>query len=246
MRCLFVALALQMRILLMNGQAGSAKPLVEKIRNRIHETGWEELTSSLNALECLAACYDGQQETIIKWLEKTAPDENGDIYMMDMFAWLVKVRCYLQVGKNMAAYVLVKQLIALLEPGKRRMDLCECHMLLAIIYYKSGDQDRMCEELETTLTMAKKYRYIRLLADEGICMVQMLPVYQREKGADAFTDQIIELAGSVSRYLPNYLKGPSEYYETLTETEKKVLRMMALGMSNDEIAAAIALSLIHI
>lgn len=94
----------------------------------------------------------------------------------------------------MAAYVLVKQLIALLEPGKRRMDLCECHMLLAIIYYKSGDQDRMCEELETTLTMAKKYRYIRLLADEGICMVQMLPVYQREKGADAFTDQIIELA----------------------------------------------------
>ncbi len=236
MRCLFVALALQMRILLMNGQAGSAKPLVEKIRNRIHETGWEELTSSLNALECLAACYDGQQETIIKWLEKTAPDENGDIYMMDMFAWLVKVRCYLQVGKNMAAYVLVKQLIALLEPGKRRMDLCECHMLLAIIYYKSGDQDRMCEELETTLTMAKKYRYIRLLADEGICMVQMLSVYQREKGADAFTDQIMELAGSVSRYLPNYLKGPSEYYETLTETEKKVLRMMALGMSNDEIA----------
>lgn len=116
------------------------------------------------------------------------------------------------------------------------MDLCECHMLLAIIYYKSGDQDRMCEELETTLTMAKKYRYIRLLADEGICMVQMLPVYQREKGADAFTNQIMELAGSVSRYLPNYLKGPSEYYETLTETEKKVLRMMALGMSNDEIA----------
>lgn len=91
MRCLFVALALQMRILLMNGQAGTAKPLVEKIRNRIHETGWEELTSSLNALECLAACYDGQQKTIIEWLEKTAPDENGDIYMMDMFAWLVKV-----------------------------------------------------------------------------------------------------------------------------------------------------------
>ena len=79
MRCLFVALALQMRILLMNGQAGTAKPLVEKIRNRIHETGWEELTSSLNALECLAACYDGQQKTIIEWLEKTAPDENGDI-----------------------------------------------------------------------------------------------------------------------------------------------------------------------
>ena len=157
MRCLFVALALQMRILLMNGQAGTAKPLVEKIRNRIHETGWEELTSSLNALACLAACYDGQQEAIVEWLEHDAPDENGDIYMMDMFAWLVKVRCYLQVGKNMAAYVLVRQLITLLEPGKRYMDLCECHMLLAIICHKAGDRERMCEELETALTLAKRY-----------------------------------------------------------------------------------------
>ena len=236
MRCLFVALALQMRILLMNGQAGTAKPLVEKIRNRIHETGWEELTSSLNALECLAACYDGQQETIIEWLEKTAPDENGDIYMMDMFAWLVKVRCYLQTGKNMAAYVLVKQLINLLELGKRPMDLCECHMLLAIIYHKAGDTGRMCDELETALALAKRYRYIRLLSDEGSCMVQMLSVYQRERGPDAFTDQIIELAGSVGRYFPNYLKAPAECYETLTATEKKVLRLLALGMSNDEIA----------
>ena len=67
-------------------------------------------------------------------------------------------------------------------------------------------------------------------------MVQMLSIYQREKGADAFTNQIMELSGSVSRYFPNYLKAPSEYYETLTETEKKVLRLMALGMSNDEIA----------
>ena len=64
----------------------------------------------------------------------------------------------------------------------------------------------------------------------------LLFIYQRERGADDFTDRIMELAGGVSRYFPNYLKSPAEYYETLTETEKKVLRLMALGMSNDEIA----------
>lgn len=70
MRCLFVALALQMKILLVNGQTRTAKPLVEKIRDRIHKTGWEELTSSLNALECLAACYDGRNDEVEEWLEK--------------------------------------------------------------------------------------------------------------------------------------------------------------------------------
>ena len=236
MRCLFVALALQMKILLVNGQTRMAKPLVEKIRERIHETGWEELTSSLNALACLAACYDGRQEEVTQWLEHTAPDENKDIYMMDMYAYLVKIRCYLQMGKYMVAHVLVKQLITLLIPGKRHMDLCECYMLSAIIYYKAGEKNRMCEELDKSLELARRYHYIRLLADDGSCMVQMLSIYQQERGADGFTDTIMDLAGEVGRHFPNYLKSPAEYYEPLTTMEKNVFRLMAQGMSNDEIA----------
>ena len=98
-----------MKILLVNGQTRTAKPLVKKIRDRIHKTGWEELNSSLNALECLAACYDGRQDEVEEWLERVAPDENKDIFMMDMYAYLIKVRCYLQIGKYMVAHVLVKQ-----------------------------------------------------------------------------------------------------------------------------------------
>ena len=235
MRCLFVALALQMKILLVNGQTRTAKPLVEKIRDRIHKTGWEELTSSLNALECLAACYDGRQEEVRQWLEQTAPDENKGIFMMDMYAYLVKVRCYLQTGKYMVAHVLVKQLITLLTPGNRHMDLCECYMLSALICLKAGDRKHLVAELEKSLELAKKYGYIRLLADEGSCMVQLLLVYQQERGADDFTTQLMALASEVGRYFPNYLKSPAEYYEPLTATEKMVLQLMAQGFSNDEI-----------
>ena len=236
MRCLFVALALQMKILMMNGQARAAHPLVQKIRQRIETTGWAELTSSLNALECLAACYDGRREDVIDWLEKKAPDENDGLYMMDMYAWLVKIRCYIQTGKYMAAYVLVEQLITLLTQGRRYMDLCECYMLSAIIHYKADEQQLMCEALSKTIALAKRYGYIRLLADEGTCMVQMLTIYQKEYGRDDFAEQVKELAASVGRYFPDYLKSLVEYYEPLTRTEQDVLRLMAQGMGNDEIA----------
>ena len=234
-RCLFVALALQMRILLVNGQTKTAKPLVEKIRDRIHKTGWEELNSSLNALECLAACYDGRLEEVTLWLEQSAPNENEGIFMMDMYAYLVKVRCYLQIGKYMVAHVLVKQIITLLPPGNRHMDLCQCYMLSALICLKAGDKKHLVTELENALTLAKKYGYIRLLADEGSCMVQMLLVYQQERGADEFTSQLMALASEVGRYFPNYLRSPAEYFEPLTATEKAVLQLMAQGFSNDEI-----------
>lgn len=58
----------------------------------------------MNAIESLAACYDGRQEKSIEWLNDKAPDETKGIFMMNMYAWLVKVRCYIQTGKNMAAY----------------------------------------------------------------------------------------------------------------------------------------------
>lgn len=220
----------------MNGQIRTAKPLVDKIRERIQKTGWDELTSSLNALECLAACYDGRQSEVEEWLENTAPDENKDIYMMDMFAYLVKIRCYIQMGKYMVAHVLVKQLITLLTQGNRHMDLCECYILSAIICLKANDRQHLLEELEKALTIARKYGYIRLFADEGNCMVQMLSIYQQDRGTDEFTYKLMKLATEVGKYFPDYLKSPAEYFEPLTATEKVVLRLMAQGLSNSEIA----------
>lgn len=78
-------------------------------------------------------------------------------------------------------------------------------MLSAVIYHKADDKGRMCEELDKSLELARRYHYICLLADEG-------------------------------RHFPNYLKSPAEYYESLTTMEKNVFRLMAQGMSNDEIA----------
>lgn len=47
---------------------------------------------------------------------------------------------------------------------------------------------------------------------------------------------IMALASEVGRYFPNYLKSQAEYYAPLTATEQTVLRLMAQGFRNDEIA----------
>ena len=88
---------------------------IKKIRERIQRGGRDELESSLDALECRAALYGGNMERIEAWLEYQAPDENKELYMMDMYAYLIKIRCYLLNGKHMMAIVLAKRLINLIE-----------------------------------------------------------------------------------------------------------------------------------
>ena len=41
-------------------------------------------------------------------------------------------------------------------------------------------------------------------------MVQMLSIYQQEKGEDDFTNLIMELANEVGMRFPDYLKSPVE------------------------------------
>ena len=235
-QCLFVAMALQMKILLLNGQMQAAAPLVQKIRERVQDAGWEEVESSLNALEAWAACYDGNKETVSKWLESKAPDEQGQMCMTEMYAYLVKIRCYLFTGKYMVAFVLAQKLLNILKEGRRFMDICECYMLSAIACYKAGAMEDMCVELRQMLEIAEKYGYTRLLADEGIYMVRMLSVYRKNSGTDEFTERILTAAQEVARKLPDYMQAPQQVYEPLTPTEKQVLQSLAQGLSYQEIA----------
>ena len=97
---------------------------------------------------------------------------------------------------------------------------------------------------ELAETACRRLRMDKRTAHQVVTLVQWhdRDIPRTEKAIARAVHQLGEgtfrqlLAGGVSRYFPNYLKSPAEYYETLTETEKKVLRLMALGMSNDEIA----------
>ena len=237
--CLFAAMALQMRILLLNGQTQVAQPLVDKIRKRVIQERQQELMGSLDALGAWAACYDGKLEVVNAWLAGKAPDENEDIFMMDVYAYLVKIKAYLYTGRNMQALVLAKRLGGILEKGRRYMDICECRMLAAMACYKAESLVDMCDELEAALGMAKRYGYIRLLADEGVCMANMLQIYREQRGTDAFIEAVLPLAQEVAARLPDYMKAPAEYCEPLTKTEKQVLCLMVQGMSYDEICRSL-------
>lgn len=247
-RCLFVAYALQMKILILNGQTDVTAQLFDKINTRIRETGYEELMASLEALSCLYNCYLGRNDEVEEWLKNKAPNENKEIFMMDMFSYLVKMRCYLQTGQYMLTLILGKKLLELLKPSFRPHDLCECHMLIAMACLRGGDEKHAMQEFTQALMIAKEHHYIRLLADEGQLMLDLIRLYiakssREEGGADKSSikeiKQIRNIAFEVSGRFPRYLAAEKNRADELTKTERKVLLLMSRGLSNEEIGTAL-------
>ena len=63
------------------------------------------------------AFFDNEPNTMSKWLKKKAPDEYADFNMLDLFRYMIKIRCYIVYKQYTAAIALAERLRPLLIEG---------------------------------------------------------------------------------------------------------------------------------
>lgn len=245
-RCLVAAYALQIRILILNGQAKSFDDIFEKILGKINEKHFEEMERSLRAIKCLFDCYEGRLDKVEEWLENYAPNENLEIFTMDIYSYFVKMRCYLQTGRYMMTSLLSKRFLEILKQSYRPHDVCECYLLSAMACFKAGDKKNALSDFEKALEIGIPLGYRRLFSDEGQMMLDLIQLYrENKKKAAQESDKSYEKelrkikadALEIARRFPAYLAAVQDMYNDLTKTEKEVLVLLAEGLSNEDIAS---------
>lgn len=239
MRVLFVALCLQMKILIVNGEIDSVSKLGNEIEKRVSKNGSTELAYNLDALNIKFALLEGNYPVIKEWLKRRSPDEYGDFNMLDLYRYLIKIRCLILEGKYMAVIALSERLRPMLKMGYRHMDICELDTLLAIGGYKAGLMEESYAALERALTSAKKYKYLRVLGDEGESILKVLNAYKRthpDSEFIPFINTIIPIARKTGVLYPKYLTRPFTEKVELTLHEKNILNQLSEGLTYEEIA----------
>lgn len=235
MSILFVAMYLQFSILLVNGQVESAHPMIETMREKILDAGADYLLPNLDAHAAWAAMYDSDHEQIVRWMKEQAPNEFGEFCTIDRFRYFVKLRVYLLYGKHLLVVALSERLRTALENQKRKKDICELNMLLAISHFDVGEKAKAFELIGAALVLGEKYRYDRLFGNEGQRLYYLLRAYADECGESPYLLRIMELTRKMALAFPHYLQKRQEEIEPLTESEREVLQLMAAGRSNAQI-----------
>ncbi len=124
--------------------------------------------------------------------------------------------------------------------------MIEILVLQALAHHVRGDTSAALEPLQRSLTLAEPEGYVRIFVDEGIPMARLLyealshgvePEYIRRLLA-AFPDaEPGQTTSSPSRV------SESGLVEPLSERELEVLRLIAEGLTNQEVATRLYLSL---
>ena len=144
-----------------------------------------------------------------------------------------------------AATPLLTRMQTVMEADSRQGRTIEILALQALAQQSQGDTERALEALARSLALAEAGSYMRLYLDEGEPMAKLLaqlpPAAYRNKILAQFGE--LRVTNDEFRVEGEKIVKRQSEIENLTEREVQILRLIAAGLSNKEIAAQLILSL---
>jgi LuxR family transcriptional regulator, maltose regulon positive regulatory protein len=138
------------------------------------------------------------------------------------------------------AMALLGRLQEAAEEGGRMGSLLEALVLQALAHEAEGQISRALATLERALTLAEPEGYVRIFVDEGAAMRTLLRHAAAHGIVGPYTQRLLSAFEEAA--LPISAPG-SRLVEPLTRREVEILRLVAAGMRNQEIADHLFISL---
>jgi LuxR family maltose regulon positive regulatory protein len=136
----------------------------------------------------------------------------------------------------------LNQLLTLSETGGWLGQVVEILTLQALVYQVQGDSGRALAALERALTLAEPEGFMRTFIDEGAAMAKLLRLAQSREIKPNYVSKLLT-AFSLEATSPLLAPIPaSPLIEPLTERELELLRLVAVGHSNQQIAQELFLA----
>jgi len=185
----------------------------------------------------------GKLDDARRWAETRGLSEEGDLDLRNVVEYLALVRILLAEQRPEAAMRLLSRLHAMMESSGRQGILIQILVLRAIAWEMQAEGASALAVLEQALSLAHREGYVRVFLDAGKPIETLLKIAVargQDRDLVAYTRKL--LAGFAGNSVPPDA-GQPPVMGILSARELEVLRLMAAGCSNREIANQLVLAI---
>jgi LuxR family maltose regulon positive regulatory protein len=236
------------------GDVQGANEAMQKARQLAEQFDATEIDDHLVALwQARLYILQGNLGQAEQWAEERGLDRDADSaelqeessfirYILRDYEQIVLARLRIAQGRPDEALAIIESLPY--EAGHRRWRrmAIEIEALRALACQARGDVETALDALERALLLAEPGGYVRIFVDGGPPMARLLYAAAAHEIAPEYVGKLLAAFPGTEAAAPP-LELPADMVEPLSEREIQVLRLIAEGLSNREIAQQLVLSL---
>ncbi len=181
----------------------------------------------------------GNFEQVGDFLKKNNISPGDDISYAREPMYLVLLRMLLCQGEFERALALSERLLGSVEATGRTGIVIEILILRAIAFQGNRDLAQALSALQRAIALAEPARYVRVFLDEGQPMARLL---LQARAHHLGTGYLKELLSALPKESDAEMPASQTLVEPLSARELEVLKLIAAGHSNEEIAAKLVIS----
>ena len=223
------------RIRLAEQDSDGAAEFLERVRPLLEGLPLAEWISRFGRLQLDIWLAQGQARSATSWAERVdiPPPPDGDAVSLAVARVLLLDGRADSISRSQS---IVRSILARAEAEGRLHVEVEALALLALIWWRRGDQATAMTSLERALRRAEPEGYARLFTDLGMPMTQLLREARSRGVMPEYVTRLIDTLGPMSGdHSPAML-------EPLTRREQEILELLGAGLTNQKIAERLSIT----
>ena len=226
------ATGIQARIVMAQGDVAAGSDMLKNRLETLPAKTSPRLRQNLKCAWLTMELMQGRTADALAWLAAEAPDETKEFIILDRYRYMLKLRLYIITGNWVKTRLLINRLSDYFERYQRPYMRAQLYMLEALIDRRTG-KATWKEKLTGALDLARRYKLVRVIADEGIAVLDMLTELKLRE--EAWAQGVLALARTQAAACPGFMRSIAQR-PTLSDREYQVYSLMISGMPNAKIA----------